>query len=339
MSRTRRSPSRRAPATTAGDVRLAALAVALAAGCASIHTASPDGGAGSGGAAGGDGGHAGALILPQIPEDGYVPGNAGGYLLGGEIAASEIQETLPGPGSTKCNRLRGIVRDFKGALPAVGGSLQPGGHPDFEVFQGETVTLRLVGPALGADRKPSYTRACELPAPKSDACPFGAMTTSAPNFKEWYTSVEGVNKTFFVYFELAGPNNGIWTFDSDHFFPLDDAGWGNSGIDDSTPPKMRNFSFTTEIHTTFRYNGHETFSFNGDDDVWIFINGKLAVDLGGLHQKVPGSVDLDAQAASLGIQVGEVYPLDLFHAERHSVKSDFRIDMNFNFQDCGYIIP
>jgi fibro-slime domain-containing protein len=101
----------------------------------------------------------------------------------------------------------------------------------------------------------------------------------------------------------------------------------------------RNYSFTTEIHAKFKYNSGQTFTFHGDDDVWIFINGKLAVDLGGLHEDTPGSVNLDQKAAALGITPGNVYPLDLFNAERHSVNSDFSIVLNFQFQDCGYIIP
>jgi fibro-slime domain-containing protein len=223
-------------------------------------------------------------------------------------------------------------------LPAMSGEAQPGGHPDFEVFEGRGITRGLVAPVIGDDRKPVYTGRCELGAPVSAACPFGAMTTTKANFDQWYRSVEGVNKSYRAYFELAAPIFGVSTFYSNRFFPLDGFGFGNSGIDrDMKTP--RNYSFTTEIHTTFRYRGGETFTFEGDDDVWIFINGKLAVDLGGLHLIEKGSVDLDQQAVTLGITLGAVYPLDLFHAERHSLDSDFRIDLNFAFESCGYVVP
>jgi fibro-slime domain-containing protein len=50
------------------------------------------------------------------------------------------------------------------------------------------------------------------------------------------------------------------------------------------------------------------------------------------------NVDLDAQAAALGIAKGTIYPLDLFHAERHTTASTFRIDTNLSFVDCGTVI-
>jgi fibro-slime domain-containing protein len=83
-----------------------------------------------------------------------------------------------------------------------------------------------------------------------------------------------------------------------------------------------NFHFTTEIHVSFQYNGGETFTFTGDDDVWVFINKQLVIDLGGVHGAANANVQLD----TLGLAPGGIYPLDVFHAERHTVQSNFRID-------------
>ena len=80
------------------------------------------------------------------------------------------------------------------------------------------------------------------------------------------------------------------------------------------------------------------FTFRGDDDVFVFVNNQLAVDLGGIHGPVSGSVDLDAQADELGLTEGEVYTLDLFQAERNPGGSNFRIDTSLDFKSCG-ILP
>jgi fibro-slime domain-containing protein len=252
----------------------------------------------------------------------------GGYELGPEITATTGKvDTGINASETGCGTVVGIVRDFKGKN-------EPGGHPDFEAYTGDGVSPGLVADAIGSDNKPVYTGRCEMPNPPQGPCPFGQETSSKMAFDQWYRITPGVNLSFLVYLVFAS-NGTIASLDSQLFFPLDNAGFGNSGTGEDHNP--HNFGFTTELHTKFKYGGGEVFSFTGDDDLWVFINGKLAIDLGGLHEARMAMVDLDASAAKLGISKGNVYGFDLFHAERHTIGSHFHADTTLTFVDCGDI--
>ena len=81
-------------------------------------------------------------------------------------------------------------------------------------------------------------------------------------------------------------------------------------------------------------------AFTGDDDIWVFVNGRLAVDVGGVHQAVDGSVTLDpATAAALGLQDGRVYRIDVFHAERLKESSALRVTLPWFDQSRSECAP
>jgi fibro-slime domain-containing protein len=266
---------------------------------------------------------------------GFTKTEVGGYLLGAAIANGVDAGGFGGggTGNDNCgNILLGVVRDFKGRN-------EPGGHPDFEgPLFGNDITPGLVATTIDVDQKPLYASQCEEGHPSpAPTCPFGAETTTKANFNQWYRYTPNVNQPYLLNMYFAPLGNGLFRFQSLFFYPVDNAGWGNSGTADDG--KQHNFSFTTELHTRFAYKGGETFQFDGDDDVWVFINGKLAVDLGGLHPKGSRIVNLDASAQVLAIQTGSAYSLDLFHAERHTPQSTFRIDTNLAFTNCGILPP
>ena len=116
---------------------------------------------------------------------------------------------------------------------------------------------------------------------------------------------------------------------------------------------LRNHSFTMMGYARFKYNkgAGEVFEVAGDDDIWIYVDGVLAVDLGGTHLPALGKVDMDFLAShahgchsgeplstytgenencdlersSLSWKHGSWHHLHFFYAERQSDASNLRI--------------
>ncbi len=243
-----------------------------------------------------------------------VGGAGGGHEPGGSTGEFDPSGGASGGLGGNCAvNLTGTLRDFR---PWDDGS----GHPDFERYLSGPID-GLVQPELGDDHKPVY-------APAGGT----AATTGPAEFGQWFNDVEGINLAFPFTIEPIIDASGALSYVNEAFFPLDNQGFGNNDDED------RNFGFTFELHMEFAYKGGEVFTFVGDDDLWVFINGKLGIDLGGVHGAESETINLDERAAELGITKGSSYSLDLFQAERHTGESHFTIQSSLEFTNCEPIV-
>ena len=158
------------------------------------------------------------LVIPE----GFVPTEFGGYALGPPTTGAGSDAGIVQNGSSSnCSLVVGIVRDFASYL------IQDGGHPDFERFSGSAATLGLVQKAIGTDRKPVYGAECDDNGSPSPPCLYGQQMTTQANFDEWYRFTPDVNAPYLVYLQFV-PNGNVYTFESTNYFPLDNAGFGNT---------------------------------------------------------------------------------------------------------------
>jgi len=100
-----------------------------------------------------------------------------------------------------------------------------------------------------------------------------------------------------------------------------------------------NQQFCFESHATFTYHEDQEFSIRGGDDIWVFINKKLALDNGGAHLAAPGHVVLKNLNNIYGptfLEPGKDYSLDIFYCDRRTTMSDLTIKTNMSLYNRGY---
>ncbi len=187
-------------------------------------------------------------------------------------------------------------------------------HPDFKLQAKTGVTTGLVQSTVGVTG-PTFLDLYGVPPNLSKP-----QLTGAGNLDIWYKPDASYNMQINQGLVANVLPSGQRQFNYPlNFFPIDGQGLGDYKA------TGHNFHFTMSYAQNFVYDSSKPnkFDFGGDDDVWVFINGKLWVDLGGIH-KIESPIqtfDLNAAAASLGLSDQGIYSFQLFFAERHTSQS------------------
>ena len=177
--------------------------------------------------------------------------------------------------------------------------------------------------------------------------------SAAHEIEKWFipvvvaTDANGVEYTNGVCrdIDLTLDEEGFWLADISEshedggFFPIDDLEYLDSAKTVKNPKfdwddqltaggKKHNYSFSMKVSAQFKYVKGQYFEFRGDDDVWVYINNRLVVDIGGCHGPIEGAVNLD----TLGLTEGVEYPFHIFFSERNATGSNFKMRTSINLQ-------
>jgi fibro-slime domain-containing protein len=152
--------------------------------------------------------------------------------------------------------------------------------------------------------------------------------SSSISFSEWFRDVAGVNQSAVHTITMINNGSGIFEHIDDDFRPIDDRLLGNEG-------DTNNHYFTYAVAADFTYSdcGGQFIQFSGGDGAWLFVDGRLVMDLGGMDSSEKQYVDFDR----IGLAGGESYRLHFFYASRRPDSTDFKLRTNIELSTARAI--
>lgn len=158
------------------------------------------------------------------------------------------------------------------------------------------------------------------------------------DLSRWYSNVDGKSQSYMEQLSLKySRGNALFSYRSDEFYPLDDV---NFSTNDFVNQDGHNHLFTMNFAVPFtpRANGEEHFIIDADDDTFVFVGDRLALDLGGIHEAMRGQFiinengevmtavgDEDYAYSGINVRAGEGSIVRIFHADRDSKESVFGV--------------
>lgn len=195
------------------------------------------------------------------------------------------------------------------------------------IYQADTNMTTVTGTDMKEHSVPIYGMAV-------DAYKSIVLTDNGTGTYSFEAGYSGTKKDVRYDRESGTIYNGTNGGDESGFYPLEDLGYEQPGLLTATSKVnngAKNGSFTLRGESQFVYNKDSNlyFTFTGDDDVYMYINGVLALDLGGAHGRNSKTVELNKlDPVKYGLVEGQVATFTFFYMERCSDASTFGIKTN-----------
>ncbi|MEY3142082.1 MAG: hypothetical protein RLY21_575 [Planctomycetota bacterium] len=227
--------------------------------------------------------------------------------------------------------LYGIIRDFRGRSFMLG-------HPDFGLEANAARQWWAIGSRLDADGKPAVTKLAGSVGASRRAI------ASESSFMTWFRDTAGQNVALPRSLAVGRVQSfGHTAADPRWVYNVTGGSLGvdrNDGYGDNFDPwpsvgsMTANSSFTVELGCSFVYRQDkgQWLYIKSSNDVLVYLDGQLLIDIGGQSQPTARSIDLNSIAAKFGLIDKQTYRLRFFVASRYAVvPTDFNLWFNFPF--------
>lgn len=165
----------------------------------------------------------------------------------------------------------------------------------------------------------------------------------------WFNAVDGKSSSYAGTLKMQYRARGAeFTFEDEEFYPLDKVEFS---VGDAVNSDGHNHLFTMNFAVPFTVlgSGMEEFTVTADDDTFVFVGDRLAIDMGGVHDATTGKfvihedgevyVGVDGEElaySGVNVEKGNGSIVRIFHADRDSASSTFSVKfagMNLSVTD------